>query len=90
MLVVLWRLTRGYRLRPWKSPYLRWRMETYWGTHAEQVTFLEFWRFVWTRRGDLLRYLRWAGRMDRVGRVGTGPARPVKLPGSIIEEEESG
>ena len=24
---MLWRLTRGYRLCPWKSPYLRWRNE---------------------------------------------------------------
>ena len=35
MAVMLWRLARGYRLRPWRSPYLRWRMETYWGLHAE-------------------------------------------------------
>ena len=29
-------LTRGYRLRPWRSPYLRWRIETYWGLHADR------------------------------------------------------
>jgi hypothetical protein len=63
MLAVLWRLTRGYRLRPWASPYLRWRIETYWGTHADQITFARFWGFVWAQRRELLRYLRWAGRM---------------------------
>lgn len=60
MLRVLWRLTRGYRFSPWRSPYLRWRMETYWGLHAEEIGFTGFWRFAWRRRADLLRYLRWA------------------------------
>ena len=60
MLSVLWRLTRGYRLRPWRSPYLRWRIETYWGLHAETIGFAEFWRFVWTQWRELARYARWA------------------------------
>jgi hypothetical protein len=60
----LWRATRGYRLRPWRSPYLRWRIETYWGTPAEQIGFLDFWRFAWQRRSDLQRFLAWAERMD--------------------------
>jgi hypothetical protein len=62
MLPVVWRLTRGYRLRPWQSPYLRWRIETYWGMHADRITFREFFGFVWRQRRDLLRYLRWAAR----------------------------
>jgi hypothetical protein len=60
----LWRATRGYRLRPWRSPYLRWRMETYWGMHAEGIGFGEFWRFAWQRRRDLERFLRWVERME--------------------------
>ena len=64
MLRFLWRGTRGYRLRPWRSPLLRWRMETYWGTPAEEISFAEFWRFVWRRREDLVRFLRWAERME--------------------------
>jgi hypothetical protein len=63
MIAALWRMSRGYRLRPWRSPYLRWRIETYQGLPADQVTFADFWKFVWTGRRDLLRYLRWAGRM---------------------------
>ena len=39
MLPTLWRLTRGYRLCPWRSPYLRWRIETYCGLHADRITF---------------------------------------------------
>jgi hypothetical protein len=60
---LLWDLTRGYRLRPWKSPYLRWRIETYWGVHADRIDFGKFWSFVWRQRKELRRYLRWASRM---------------------------
>jgi hypothetical protein len=60
MLRLLWRMTRGYRLRPWRSPYLRWRIETYSGLHADTITFGEFWGFVWKSRHQLIRYLRWA------------------------------
>ncbi len=63
MLSILWRLARGYRLCPWRSPYLLWRIETYWGLHVGDIGFREFWKFVWLRRRDLLRYLRWAARM---------------------------
>jgi hypothetical protein len=64
MLGFLWRATRGYRLRPWQSPYLRWRMETYWGMPADRIQFADFWRFAWRHREDLLRFLRWAERMS--------------------------
>ncbi len=63
MLGTLWRLSKGYRLRPWRSPYLLWRIETYQGWHAEKITPGDFWRFSWTHRGELTRFLRWAERM---------------------------
>jgi hypothetical protein len=59
-----WRAARGYRLRPWRSPYLRWRMETYWGIPASQIGFGEFWRFICEHRRDLARFLDWADRMS--------------------------
>jgi hypothetical protein len=62
MLRVLWRLTRGYRLCPWKSPYLRWRIETYSGLDARSIGFSSFWRFSWRERRNLFRYLRWAAQ----------------------------
>ena len=64
MLRLLWRMTRGYRLRPWRSPYLRWRIETYSGLHAETITFRQFWGFTWKSRRELLRYLRWAAHQS--------------------------
>jgi len=63
VLKFLWIASKGYRLRPWRSPYLRWRIETYWGVHAETITAREFWTFVWIHKGELWRFLRWAGRM---------------------------
>ena len=62
MLRFLWRATRGYRLRPWRSPYLRWRMETFWGVAADEITYALFWKLIWRNRRDVLRYLRWVGK----------------------------
>lgn len=59
----LWRTTRGYRLRPWASPYLRWRIETYWGWHADQIDARKFFAFTWRQRRELWRFLVWAGAM---------------------------
>lgn len=64
MLRLMWRATRGYRLRPWRSPYVRWRMETYSGIPASEITFSDFCRYAWEHRGDLARFLRWARRMN--------------------------
>jgi hypothetical protein len=63
MFSVIWKLTKGYRLTPWKSPYLRWRLETYTGIHAETITFAQFCEISWRYRKEFLRYLRWAERM---------------------------
>ena len=65
MIAALWRMTRGYRLRPWLSPYLKWRIETYSGMHAERIGFREFWAFSWSQRRELVRYLKWAARQAR-------------------------
>jgi hypothetical protein len=59
----LWKASSGYRFLPWRSPYLRWRIETYWGLHAEQIAARMFWSFMWTHRGEMLRFLHWAERM---------------------------
>ncbi|MBI1896982.1 MAG: hypothetical protein HYZ57_07960 [Acidobacteria bacterium] len=65
MLRFLWQATRGYRLHPWRSPYLLWRIETYSGLHADSIGARDFWRFVWRNRSDLRRFLRWSARMRR-------------------------
>jgi hypothetical protein len=59
---IAWRLTKGYRLHPWDSPYLKWRIETWSGLEASSITPSVFWQFTWKHRTDLIRYLRWAAR----------------------------
>jgi len=59
----LWNATRGHRLRPWRSDYLKWRLETFTGKHAELVGARDFWRFLWGERRQLVRFLRWLGEM---------------------------
>ena len=59
-IAVAFRLAKGYRSRPWQSPYLRWRLETWSGLHADKITAAVFVGFVWQHRADLWRYLRWA------------------------------
>jgi hypothetical protein len=58
-------LARGYRLTPWRSPYLKWRIETFEGLHAESIGFGEFFSFTWRHRKSLARFLAWAERMAR-------------------------
>ena len=65
MLRFLWKATRDYRLTPWRSPYLKWRIETFSGIHAEQIGFVDFWRFTWAQRARLWRYLEWVDRMGQ-------------------------
>jgi hypothetical protein len=65
MLLLLWRLTRGFRLAPWRSPYLRWRIETYSGRPADSIAFQDFWRFSFAHGAELWRYSRWAHKMNR-------------------------
>jgi hypothetical protein len=64
----LWNATRGHRLAPWRSEYLRWRVETYSGRKAETLTTRDVLSFVWTSRWELLSFLAWTGEIDREAR----------------------
>lgn len=64
----LWSATRGHRLAPWRSPYLRWRIETYTGLKMDKIGFLEFWGFLWRERRELVRFLRWTAEMQNYTR----------------------
>jgi hypothetical protein len=59
----LWNATRGHRLRPWRSEYVKWRIETYSGMKAETMTTGEVFRFAWAEKRALLRFLMWAGKL---------------------------
>ena len=65
----LWNATRGHRFAPWRSEYLRWRIETYSGKKAETLTTRDVFAFVWSSRWDLLNFLGWVERLNRDGHV---------------------
>src|SRR5438067_858044 len=68
LLRFFWNATRGHRLAPWRSPYLRWRIETYCGVKMQQIGFLEFWGFMWRERANLRHFLKWTADMQRYRR----------------------
>ncbi|MGB7196983.1 MAG: hypothetical protein WBG23_01680, partial [Acidobacteriaceae bacterium] len=55
---------RGNWLRPWRSPYLRWRIETYSGIPASTIDARIFWRFFFTEKGNLLHFLLWTAKLE--------------------------
>jgi hypothetical protein len=59
----LWSATRGHRLRPWRSEYLKWRLETFTGKHAEDVGARDFWQFAMAERGQMVRFVGWLREM---------------------------
>ena len=85
MLGFLWRASKGHRLAPWRSPYLRWRIETYWGWHADRIAPGDFLRFTWERRADLLRFL-----IEQKGVTQTEAAIGARIAESTISEVLSG
>jgi hypothetical protein len=64
----LWNATRGHRFTWWRSPYLRWRIETYCGVKMDKVGFVEFWGFLFQQRLNLWRFLKWVAGMERFTR----------------------
>ncbi|HEX4320563.1 MAG TPA: hypothetical protein VHZ52_06650 [Acidobacteriaceae bacterium] len=61
----LWNATRGHRLAPWRSEYLKWRIETYSGKKAETLRGRDVLSFVWQSRWELLDFLAWTSRLER-------------------------
>ena len=61
----IWNATRGHRMAPWKSEYLKWRIETYSGKKAESLGMVDMARFVWNSKWELLRFLAWTGQLER-------------------------
>lgn len=68
----VWNATRRHRLRPWRSEYLKWRIETYSGMKADELHARDIFAFVWQEKGNLLRFLRWTDRMETWRKAGAG------------------
>lgn len=54
-----WITTKGYRLRPWKSPYIQWRLETFFGKQAANLDARKFFALMWRERARMERFLEW-------------------------------
>jgi hypothetical protein len=63
-----WNVARGYRLKPWKSPYLRWRLETFLGKEAANLDARKFFQLSWKYRSNLVRFMDWASERRRAQR----------------------
>ena len=63
VLIFVWNATRGSRFHPWRSEFLKWRMETFTGRHADEIGVRDFARFLYDERRQLMRYLRWLSEM---------------------------
>jgi hypothetical protein len=67
-LIYYWNAARGYRLKPWKSPYMRWRFETFLGKEAADVTPRKFFHLAWKYREHMERFVDWAAERRRFQR----------------------
>lgn len=56
-----WLISKGHRFRPWMSPYIRWRMETFFGYDASDLTAAKFFSLMWHERARMERFLDWVG-----------------------------
>ena len=61
----VWNATRGNRLRPWRSEYLKWRIETYSGMKADEIKPADMMHFLWREKWKLLHFLKWTGQIEK-------------------------
>jgi hypothetical protein len=54
-----WITSKGYRFCPWKSPYIRWRLETFFGHEADGLDAQKFFALLWRERARMERFLAW-------------------------------
>jgi hypothetical protein len=59
-----WKASAGNRLRPWRSEYLRWRLETYTGKPAGTLELRDFVNLAVTERRQLGKFLVWMGEVN--------------------------
>lgn len=61
-----WIAARGYRLHPWDSPYLHWRLETFLGAEGETSSAMQFLRVLWKYRHEMQNFVDWAAERRRI------------------------
>jgi hypothetical protein len=63
-----WITAKGYRLCPWKSPYIQWRLETFFGKDAANLDWPAFFRLMWRERERMETFLSWVAVRRRAQR----------------------
>ncbi len=61
-----WVGCKGHRLTPWRSPYLRWRVETFTGKPAGSLLLSDFIVLFKAERKQMGSYLGWLGEMRQI------------------------
>jgi len=61
-----WITAKGYRLRPWASPYVRWRLETFFGGDMHALGPGQFFSLMWRERARSGKFLAWLGERWQV------------------------
>jgi hypothetical protein len=54
-----WITSEGYRFRPWASPYIQWRLETFFGVDAADMNAAKFFSLMWRERTRMEHFLDW-------------------------------
>ena len=60
-----WTTSTGYRLRPWASPYLRWRLETFFGGDMHALGASQFFGLLLHERARFAHFLAWVAERHR-------------------------
>jgi hypothetical protein len=66
LLSYYWMAARSYRLHPWDSPYMRWRLQTFLGKEAENLSPAQFMKVLWKYRHQMQNFVDWAAERRRV------------------------
>jgi hypothetical protein len=61
-----WMASAGHRLRPWRSEYLRWRVETYTGKPAKSLRLKDFVALAFAERRQMGRFFLWSGELNEL------------------------
>ncbi len=61
-----WATAKGFRARPWASPYIRWRLETFFGGDMHALGPGRFFALLWSERRRSRQFLEWVAERWRV------------------------
>ena len=60
-----WIISKGHRLTPWRSPYIQWRLETFFGKGAANLDAKKFFSLLWRNRARMELFLEWVADSRR-------------------------